>query len=126
MSQRYGRVSDAAVAFRRYALLGLDRRCLTVYEAYDCIRGMCASEAMTLDMLAVYDTLRLLRASEKEECIAAIRRVYFLGAGRRPRRNDVTFRIRRLAYELHCDERTIYRHLKYVKRLYEVIRKNEV
>ena len=127
MVQRYRRgTPDAYTAFRRYALLGLDRRSLNVFEAYECIRGMCASSSSALDMLAVYDTLRLLGASERVECITAIRAVYFYGAGRRPRKNDITYRIRRLAYESHCDERTVYRHLQYAKRLYETVRKNQI
>lgn len=127
MTQRYRRgASDAYTAFRRYALLGLDRRSLNVFEAYECIRGMCATSSAALDMLAVYDTLRLLRASERAECIAAIRTVYFYGVGRRPRKNDITYRIRRLAYESHCDERTIYRRLQYAKKLYETVRKNQI
>ena len=127
MTQRYRRgVFDAYTAFRRYALLGLDRRSLSVFEAYECIRGMCATGSAALDMLAVYDTLRLLRASERAECIAAIRAVYFYGAGRRPRKNDITYRIRRLAHESHCDERTVYRRLQYAKKLYETVRKNQI
>ena len=127
MTQRYRRgTSDACTAFRRYALLGLHKRCLNAFEMYECIRGMCATRVSALDMLAVYDTLRLLRVSEREECIAAIYAVYFYEVGRRPRKNDITYRARRLAYESHCDERTVYRRLQYAKKLYETVRKNQI
>lgn len=109
-------------AFRRFARLGLDRRELSVFRAYDAIQGVTASRASALDMLAVYDTLRLLSASGQSECARAVRAVYFWGAGRRPRKNDVTYRVRRLAFELHCDERTVYRRLETAKQLYTTLR----
>lgn len=112
--------------FRRYARLGLDRRHMAVFEAYDCIRGVSRNDAEARDLLAVYDTLRLLEASERQDCAEAIRAVYFYGAGRRPRRNDVAHRVRRLAFETHCDERTVYRRLDHARRLYCVIWQNEV
>lgn len=126
MQKSYRGAQRAYEAFRRYARLGLDRRRMAVFQAYDCIRGVCRDEQDARDMLAVYDTLRLLVASDKQECIDAVRTVYFCGAGRRPRRNDVSYRVRRLAYDSHCDERTVYRRLRYAARLYGVVRQNEV
>lgn len=108
-------------AFRRYARLGLDRRTLSVFEVYDVIKGMTPNASAALDMLAVYDALRLLTASGQGECALAVRAVYFWGAGRRPRKNDVTYRIRRLAFDLHCDERTVYRRLETAKNLYATL-----
>lgn len=109
-------------AFRRYAGYGFDRRELKVFEVYEAIRGCCPSEKTALDMLAVYDTLRLLYATGNTECVDAVRVVYFTASGRRPRRNDVTFRVRRHAYEKSFDERTVYRQLSRVKELYLKLR----
>lgn len=110
--------------FRRFARLGLDRQTLSVFEVYNVIRGMTKSDSAALDMLAVYDALRLLTASGQGECAQAVRAVYFWGAGRRPRKNDVTYRIRRLAFDLHCDERTVYRRLETAKNLYVTLRES--
>ncbi len=109
-------------AFRRFARLGLDRRELKVFEAYSVIAGVASCRGAALDMLAVYDTLRLLAASGQQEAANTVRAVYFWGAGRRPRKNDVTYRIRRLALDLHCDERTVYRRLKHAGQLYTTLR----
>ena len=119
-------VRGADEIFRRYARLGLDRRNISVFEAYDCIRGVCHTDKEAAELLAVYDMLRILTVSEKSDCARAVREVYFCGAGRRPRRNDIAYRVRRLAFEEHCDERTIYRRLDYARRLYWVILQNEV
>ena len=126
MQKSYRGALRAYEAFRRYARLGLDRRRIEVFQAYDIIRGACRDQEDARDMLAVYDTLRLLAASDKQECIDAIRTVYFYGAGRRPRRNDVAYRVRRLAFDTYCDERTVYRRLRYAARLYSVVWQNEV
>lgn len=112
----------AARAFRRFSRFGLDRRGLTVFEVYEVIVGVTSCRAAALDMLAVYDTLRLLSASGQEEAARAVRAVYFRGAAQRPHKNDVTYRIRRLAFELHCDERTVYRRLETARRLYTTLR----
>ena len=117
-----GRVVDAGRAFRRYAAFGFDRRSLEVFEAYEAIRGSCRDREAALDMLAVYDTLRLLRATGQNECADAVKVVYFTASGRRPRRNDITYRVRRHAYEQSFDERTVYRRLSHAKELYMKLR----
>jgi hypothetical protein len=115
------RYRDAELAFRRYAGYGLDRRGLDMFEVCDAIRGLCSGQS-AYDMLAVYDTLRLLATAGQEECAEAVRAVYFAGGGRRPRRNDVTFRVRRHAYETSFDERTVYRQLRRAKEMYRLLR----
>lgn len=121
----HGSVAEAGTAFRRYARLGLDRREMTAFDVYDNISGICPSFEAALDMLAVFDTMRLLDALGRRDCAAAVRAVYFYGAGRRLRRNDVTLRVRRHAWESHCDERTVYRRLDLAKKLYMTVRKNQ-
>lgn len=117
---------ETANIFRRYARLGLDRRHIAVFEAYDFMRGVCRTEDEAVELLSVYDTMRIMEISGRGDCVRAVRAVYFYGAGRRPRRNDVAYRVRRHAFEEHCDERTVYRRLDYARRVYWLVRKNEV
>lgn len=112
-------------AFRRFASLGLDKRRLGVFEAYAVIRGVCRRASTATELLAVYDTMRLLSVGGHADCADAVRRVYFEGHGRRPPHSDVTYRVRRAAFESNCDERTIYRRLRYARELYLALRKNE-
>jgi hypothetical protein len=114
--------TDAGRAFRRYAEYGFDRRGLGAFEICDAIRGVCPSKEAALDMLAVYDTMRLLRATGNADCAEAVREVYFVSAGRRLRRNDITYRVRRHAFERSYDERTVYRQLERAKELYRRLR----
>ncbi len=116
------RQTGAESAFRRYAGYGFDRRGLGVFEVYEAIRGCCSDEETALDMLAVYDTLRLLTASGYPECADAIREVYFDRRPRRLRKNDITHRVRRHAFERSFDERTVFRQLSRGKELYRYLR----
>ncbi len=117
-----GRYTEAGRAFRRFAAFGFDRRSLEVFEVYEAIRGSCRDKEAALDMLAVYDTLRLLRATGQRDCADAVKAIYFTASGRRPRRNDITYRVRRHAYEQNFDERTVYRRLSAAKELYMQLR----
>lgn len=113
----------AARAFRDYARLGL----CTSESALDAvcrIRGICSDSAL-LDMLAVFDTLRLLEVSGERMALRAVREIYFATARKKPRANEITLRIRRLADEMHCDDRTVYRHLRKARELWYYIRAGE-
>ena len=111
------RQDHAAIAFRRYARLGLDRRPVKPFEAYRVIRGVCRSEEEAVKLLGVYDTIRLLSLTDKESA-EAVRAVYFAERGRTPRKNQTTLRVRRFAFENNLDERTVYRRLRSAKELY--------
>ncbi len=113
----------AEAAFRNYARLGLagSRSMLDVIFR---LRGMCRDGTM-LDMLAVFDTLRLLELSGDIDSVRAVREVYFATARKRIRLNEITFRIRRLADELHIDDRTVYRRLQKARGLWALLRSNE-
>lgn len=113
----------AAQAFRNYARLGLCSSC-SALETVCRIRGICADVSLQ-DMLAVFDTLRLLEVSGEEIALRAVRDIYFATAMKKPRSNEVTLRVRRLADELHCDDRTVYRHLKKARDLWCFLRANE-
>ena len=112
----------AVGAFRTYARLGLCN-CGNALALLCAARG-CCSDGTALDMLAVFDTLRLLEYSGKGESARAVREIYFSTSHRRVRANEITLRIRRLALESHCDERTVWRRLDEARRLWLLLRKS--
>ena len=107
-----------SAAFGRYARYGFDRRDLHDFDMIDCIRGSVKDEREAREMLAVYDTLRLLKYMKKREELRAVQAVYFQRRGRRLRRREVSLRVRCFAAENYYDDRTVYRRLEAVKRLY--------
>lgn len=113
----------AAIAFRDYARLGL---CASgsALDTVCRIRGLCSDEE-ALDMLAVFDTLRLLEASGETLALRAVRDIYFATAKKKPHANEITLRIRRLSDEVHCDDRTVYRHLQKARDLWHFLRSRE-
>ena len=111
-------------AFRKYTRLGLAKEKLSPFDAYDRIRGVCCERETALDLLAVYDLIRILKISGKHEVIKAIKYVYFDTLRKKPKKNEISERITRYAYENYCDERTVYRQLEYARRLYKIIRTN--
>ena len=115
----------AASAFRKYARYGFDRRKLKPFDMYECIKGSVADIEQAHEMLAVYDTLRLLRFYGKEETVRAVHAVYFMYPGCRLKKNDLSFRVRRFATENYCDERTVYRRLSEALRLWVTLMENE-
>lgn len=114
----------ASAAFRKYARYGFDRRHLPAFDMYECIKGSTSSQEQANEMLAVYDTLRLLDAYGKEETVRAIRAVYFTYPGCRLKKNDLSLRVRRFAVENYCDERTVYRRLAEAQRIWRALLEN--
>ena len=110
-------IDGAAYVFRKYARLGLDNRTLVPFEVYAVIRGVSKNESDALKLLAVYDTVRLLKLTSPETA-EALRAVYFFDKGRKPQKNQISHRVLRFANEHHIDERTVYRHLKKAKEMY--------
>ena len=113
--------TSAAAAFRKYARYGFDRRRLSAFDMYECIKGSVASVQQAKEMLAVYDTLRLFAAYGREETVRAVRAVYFTYPGCRLKKNDLSLRVRRFAVENYCDERTVYRRLAEALKLYSTL-----
>ena len=113
----------AARAFRNYARLGLVGS-RSAIDTVCKIRGIC-NDSAALDMLAVFDTLRLLEFLGDMIALRAVRDIYFATAGSKLHSNEITLRIRRLADEMHCDDRTIYRRLKKARDMWEYIRARE-
>lgn len=113
----------AARAFRNYARLGLVGS-RSAIDTVCKIRGIC-SDSAALDMLAVFDTLRLLEFLGDMIALRAVRDIYFATAGSKLHSNEITLRIRRLADEVHCDDRTVYRRLKKARDMWEYLRARE-
>lgn len=113
----------AARAFRNYARLGLgcSRSAIDIVCK---IRGIC-SDSAALDMIAVFDTLRMLEFLGDKIALRAVKDVYFATAKTKLHSNEITLRIRRLADEAHCDDRTVYRRLKKARDMWEFIRAKE-
>lgn len=107
-------------AFRRYARYGLTAErdplalIVRIRKNY--------SEEVARDLLAVWDALRLLDATGREDCAEAARRVYFFAPEMRLRANEMTYRVTQVARELHCDTRTLYRKLNEVRTLWRRLR----
>ncbi len=112
------------LAFRKYTRLGLSKNNLYPFDAYDRIRGVSRNKEDALDLLAVYDTLRILRISEKYDVIDAVYAIYFDMHGRKPKKNEISNRVLHYAYEKHFDLRTIYRKLEYARKVYAMLRTN--
>lgn len=111
--------------FRKFARLGLDSDKLNPIQVYKKIDVLCYSRRARLDMLSVYDTLRILWLYGETDTLAAIKDVYFEGKAYRLTKYDISARVLALANENHCDERTIYRRLERARNLYEKIRERE-
>ncbi len=113
---------EAIAAFRKFTRLGLSSLKLDTFDAYARIKGCSRSYEEAHVLLAVYDTFRLLRLTGNTETADAVRAVYCKGSGRKPKRNEISMRVLRYAYETHCDERTVYRRLGYAKKLYRQLK----
>jgi len=110
--------------FRRYERLGLAREGLDPVRAYKRIEVVCASRRSKLEMLALYDTLRVLYLTGEDDVLCAIREVYFGDPGHRITASVISDRVLRCSISHYCDERTVYRRLKKARELYLRIRKN--
>ena len=111
--------------FRKFARLGLDSESLNPIQAYKKIDILCYSHRSRLDMIALYDVMRLLWLDNEIETINAIKNVYFAGKAYRLTKHDISARVLALANENYCDERTIYRRLEKARELYVKIRERE-
>jgi hypothetical protein len=76
-------------------------------------------------MISVYDTLRLLSLNGEDDVLDAVFSVYFDGMAYRLTKQEKGERVIRLAQNLHCDSRTVYRRLEKARELYKEVRKKE-
>ena len=116
---------DAVRAFRKYARLGLTSGTLNPIQKYKRIDMMCVSRRSKLEMLAVFDTFRLLEISGDQSTIYAVNSVYLRNLSHRLLRHDIGNAVRACATEQFCDERTIYRRLEKARELFLYLHKNE-
>ena len=111
-------------AFRKFARLGLSNERLSPMQAYKRIDVLCPSRRSKLDMLAVYDTLRLLDFWD-ESASRAVREVYFRAPSRRLTKTELSHLTEDCAAACFCDVRTVYRRLEKARELMEHIREKE-
>ena len=123
--QKADKRNEIIRSFRKFARLGLDNELLSPIQVYKKIDFLCISKRSRLDMLSVYDTLRLLWLNDEKSTIEAIKSVYFEKKAHRLTKHDISTQVLSLAQENHCDERTIYRRLERARQIYEKIRERE-
>jgi hypothetical protein len=111
--------------FIKYARLGLASGNLDRLSVYECIKGCSRNSKEACELLAVYDTVRFLKLMGKKDLLKAIYAVYF-SLPLRPHKGEIGGRVLRHAYDSGCDERTIYRRLSFVLRLYQRILSEDV
>lgn len=124
MRKRTDEKTKIIMAFRKYTRLGLASETLSPFLAYRRIRGVSRTEEEAYDLLAVYDTVRILKLLNRKEELYAVRDIYFADKNILQRRNTVSMRVLRHAYEMNCDERTVYRQLEFARKLYSNLRKS--
>ena len=103
--------------FRRYAKLGFDKERIPAHIAYGRMRGVSRTDTEALELLAVFDTLRLLNY-ETDGAADAVRAIFFNLHLSPLRKNDMTYAVRFYAADHHYDERTVYRQLQRAERMY--------
>ena len=120
-------IGDEAVrAFRKYARLCPDSERVSYFDLCKRIRGSLGNDRDALKILSVYDTLKLLESLGNTDAADAVREVYFYADGKAPRKNEISYRVRRFALSRHMDERTVWRKLSEAKSLYiKILRREE-
>lgn len=108
-------------AFRNYSRLGLDSDELPPYLKYDRIRGVSRNEDDAASLLAVCDTLRILRLAGKRASLSAVRQVWMARCFSPIGKQEITMRVQKASFLLFCDERTVYRYLRNAADIYRAI-----
>ena len=120
-------IGDEAVrAFRKYARLCPDSERVSYFDLCKRIRGSLGNDRDALKILSVYDTIKLLESLGNTDAADAVREVYFYADGKAPRKNEISYRVRRFALSRHMDERTVWRRISDAKSLYiKILRREE-
>ncbi len=119
------RLDRTVRTFYKYARLGFDRRNFSSIEIAARAQGCCACDSEALRLIAVYDMLHMLEAVGKKASADAVRAVYFKGRGRSPRKNDISYAVRRFATSNNIDDRTVWRRIGEAKKLYSMLLKGQ-
>ena len=114
---------SSTIAFQKYARLCRDADEISYFSLSARLKGCCKTQREALKILAVKDLFDMLNASGKSETVDAIKAVYCSNFGRTPRKNDISYRVRKFALEHHLDERTVFRKIEEAKKLYENLMK---
>ncbi len=123
--QKENSTNEIIRVFRKFARLGLNNEHASPIRIYKKIEVLCPSRRSRLDMLALYDTMRLLKLNGEDEVVDAVSKVYFEGTTIRLTKQEKGARVLKLAFSNHCDERTVYRRLEKARALYQKIREQE-
>ena len=120
-------IGDEAVrAFRKYARLCPESEHISYFDICKRIRGAIGNDCDAIKIMSVLDTLKFLEAIGNTDAANAVRDVYFHANGKTPRKNEISYRVRRFAFENHMDERTVWRRLSEAKALYiKILRREE-
>lgn len=101
--------------FERYAALGIPSEAADVLSVLEKINASAECDSERRELIAVYITLLLLRATEDKEVLASFLGVYLSGGDGQRR---IGSRVLRYSFETHRDERTVYRLIAYAQKLY--------
>ena len=123
--QKENSTNEIIRVFRKFARLGLNNENASPIRIYKKIEMLCPSRRSRLDMMAVYDAMRLLKLNGEDEVLEAVSKVYFEGTAIRLTKQEKGARVLNLSFLSHCDERTIYRRLEKARVLYQKIREQE-
>ena len=104
--------------FRKFARIGLAYQELYPMQMYKRIDILCSSRRLKIEMISVFDTMRLLAVNGDNEIIEAVYEVYFKGVNCRLTQKEISERVYRIANEQHCDIRTVYRRLERARNIY--------
>ena len=113
-------------AFRKYARYGYGKNNFDIFEICDIARGATSSREHAVELVAVWQTLKALEYTGREETATAVKAVYFRSPERPLKKNEISWRVRRFAAESYMDERTVYRHLKTAKELFSKFYENGI
>lgn len=102
--------------FERYAALGIPTEASDVLLAFEKINASAECDSERRELVAVYITLLLLRATEDKEVLESFLGVYLSDGSGAQRR--IGKRVLRYSFETHRDERTVYRSIAYAQKLY--------
>ena len=102
--------------FERYAALGIPTEAADVLLAMENINASAEGDSERRELIAVYITLLLLRATEDKEVLDSFLGVYLSGGDGALK--GIGKRVLRYSFETHRDERTVYRLIAYAQKLY--------
>ncbi len=102
--------------FEKYAALGITPEESDIFFVFEKINASTECDSERRELIAVYLTLLLLRATEDKEVLESFYGVYLSGGDASQRR--IGKRVLRYSFETHRDERTVYRLIAYAQKLY--------